>query len=1160
MFKTTTTLWQLSAPQFFKISFLSSTVAAIILSTGCSSTTTTKQPSKSKQVGADYLDADSLDSLEDLLSATDMSAVEGDRLQILKHGDVWKRMTVGFKMDETHWDPRIEAQRNWFVSRQPYLDRMSARASRYLYHTVKEAERRGMPTELALLPVIESSYDPAATSSASAAGLWQFIPSTGRIYGLQQGGTYDARRDVVESTRAAYEFLGSLYNQFGSWELALAAYNAGPGRIQQAINRNQALGLPTDYWSLKLPQETMNYVPRFLAVAQIVKNPREYGVTLPPIANRPHFREVKVTPGVSLNDVAATVGLSRTELYALNPGYRGDTVDPVSPGRILIPSDISPVVDKRLLALRPSSGGFWASNNTVSRPADQVLRPTHTAPPEIKTNNTAAVVTNQPSSNIAVSAATRTPATVKTATSMPQTTASKTGRITTPQDADALAAFANNADVPSAPRIPVAVTTASNVKNPISIEPPISDQEKTQIQTEIKQQDDKAQTLAKVLQPQASTTEKQQVVDEIKAIAPAGTEIVDPYDGKIKLTAIQTSLSVAEKQGKEVSKSFAYPKELAESVSPDSDEAKRNQGKNIVKTATDVVVVAPKGNKSNYRVVAGDTLAIIAMKNGVSWRDIAKWNQIDPNAPLFVGTVLYLYDAKPQQPSTINSGKTAHPNSYTVKPNDSLTGIAEQFGLSLKDLAEWNNLSVTSNVMVGQKLTLKQPSDKSADSSTVVARNKNKTAKIKTKVYSVKHGEYLKAIADRYALSVQELADLTPGLSVGSNLLVGQKINVPLHTVNHNDADQVATQDTITSKTIKTDTYKVQSGESLGIIATKVNMSVADLAKLNDLKLGAPILVGQALKVPAGSLKANTGTSSQASKTPEYHIVKRGESIASISDKYDIAQDMLVELNHLGKSPNIHPGQRLKLIGEMPKVVENDGSDTPDTYTVKRGESLISIAKLYHLQVSYLAQINNLSTSSKVHAGQQLRLTEESPKKSENNNVSLPDSYRVKKGDTLASIAKKFHLQTSYLAELNDLSSTSKVQAGQQLQLTGETVKKASAKSSATVTAKAKSSNTANTESYAVKSGESLNAIASRYGLTAKELADINDMNAKAGLRRGQTILIPKQTMTYKVKSGDSLIRIANKYNMDVKELAQMNDMEPNAQLRLGSTLKVPNS
>ena len=217
MYKPTAILYQPSLPQFLKITVLGSALAALGL-TGCSSSPNATQKSKSKLVGSGYLDANSLDSLEDLLSATDMRAVEGDRLLILKHGDVWKRMTVGFKMDQTHWDSRIEAQRGWFISRQPYLDRLSARASRYLYHTVKEAERRGLPTELALLPIIESSYDPAATSSAAAAGMWQFIPSTGRIYGLKQTSLYDGRRDVVESTRAAYEFLGGLYNQFGSWE------------------------------------------------------------------------------------------------------------------------------------------------------------------------------------------------------------------------------------------------------------------------------------------------------------------------------------------------------------------------------------------------------------------------------------------------------------------------------------------------------------------------------------------------------------------------------------------------------------------------------------------------------------------------------------------------------------------------------------------------------------------------------------------------------------------------------------------------------------------------------------------------------------------------------------------------------------------------------
>lgn len=1092
MFKPTTALWQFSVPQFFKLSFLSSAIAALALTTGCSSTSTTTHPTTSKHVGGgDYLDASSLDSLEDLLSATDMSAVEGDRLQVLKHGDVWKRMTVGFKMDETHWDPRIEAQRSWFVSRQPYLDRLSARASRYLYHTVKEAERRGIPTELALLPVIESSYDPAATSSAAAAGLWQFIPSTGRIYGLQQTGSYDARRDVVESTRAAYEFLGSLYNQFGSWELALAAYNAGPGRVQQAINRNAAAGLPTDYWSLKLPAETMNYVPRFLAVAQIVKNPRAYGISLPPIANRPHFREVKVPAGASLNDIAGLTGLSRTELYSLNPGYRGEIIDPASPGRILVPSDVSPAIDKKLMALKTSysgsTGGFWASNNsnvptpsastsvnTAIRPASgAVLTPSRTSPPPITTSTA-----NSSSSNLAA------------AISRPSTNnvGMNTGRKPTPQDSNALAMFANNADVPSAPRIPVAVTTSNTVKNPIAVEPPISLKERERIQAEIRQDDLKNETVKQVVDPIASTAEKQKVVNEIKAIAPAGTEIVDPYDGKIKLTAIQTSLSVAENEGKEVSKSFAYPKQLVESTPPTSADAQRNKGKNFIKTDTDVVVIAPKGERSTYKVVAGDTLAIIALKNGVSWRDIAKWNQIDPNAPLYAGTTLYLYDAKPQNmSSSSSSAKGSKPESYTVKANDSLTGVASQFGLSVKQLADWNNLTTTSNLFVGQKLTLKAlDADRSDETDTRAQTVAKKTTKVKTKPYVVKRGEYLKMIADRYGLSNQELADLTSGLTPASSLMVGQKINVPLHPVSEAvDAPEVSVRNPVEKEKIKTESYKVQRGDTLGNIAIKSKMSLADFAKLNNLSTNSAVHIGQTLKVP-------------------------------------------------------------------------EGVRVPDVYTVKSGDNLSSIATQYGLTLDYVAKLNGLSRTAGVRVGQHLKLTGDLPTEEPSNNDQTTDasSYVVKSGDSLATVAKKYHLKTAYLAELNDLTVAAKLRSGQTLKLKEDAPVP---RETAVTTTKSSSVSTKNTEAYVVQSGESLTSLSSRYGVSVKELAEMNDLTPKTSLRRGQKIHVPKQTTTYKVKSGDSLIRLAAKYDMDVKQLADLNGLEPNSQLRLGSTLKVPN-
>lgn len=1109
MYKPTTAVWQPSASILFKFSILTSAIAAIGLTTGCSSTPSKTSAHTSKQL--EMLDASSLDSLEDLLSATDMRAVEGDRLLILKHGDVWKRMTVGFKMDEGHWDPRIDAQRSWFVSRQPYIDRLSARASRYLYHTVKEAERRGIPTELALLPIIESSYDPAATSSAAAAGMWQFIPSTGKIYGLRQTSLYDGRRDVVESTRAAYEFLGSLYNQFGSWELALAAYNAGPGRIQQAINRNQAAGLPTDYWSLKLPQETMNYVPRFLAVAQIIKSPQKYGVSLPPIANRPHFREVAVPPGVQLNQIASTIGLSRAELYQLNPGHRGEMIDPASPMRILIPADINPTFDAKLRNLKPTSGEYSASTAPTYIPP----QPYTTASSSKTSSSSSGSVFNSPSplSQLPKPVTTVTQTITPTKTNPPVLTAGTTSSVAlknTPQGSNALAAFAANADVPSAPRIPVAVTQASNVK-PVAVEPPISAHEKAQILAGVKAEGEK-ETVKQVLEPQASKAETDEVVKEIKAIAPQGTEIVDPYDGKIKLTAIQTSRSVADQQGTDVSVGFAYPKGVADNTTANSAEAKLNQNKSFTKTDSEVVVVPPKGKRSTYTVLAGDTLATIALKNGVNWRNIANWNQVDPTGTLYVGATLYLYDAKPQVDAPIVDKKVDDkPLTYMVKPNDSLTSVADQFDLSVSQLAGYNNLNVSSNLLVGQKLKLKDVrDDKLAEiNKTVVRADTTKpVAKIKTKTYVVKRGEYLKVIADRYAFSVQELADLTPGLETGHSLYVGQKINVPLKEAKDEDSkleskviDQTKFKNVKVEPAYKVESYKVQSGDTLSSIATQSKITLSELADLNHLSTSKGLMAGQVIKIPAGS-------------------------------------------------------------------------SVPDSYTVQSGDSLTAVANKYNLQVSQIADLNGLNTTSGINVGQKLRLTGEVDSSAKSKNSNSPSSSQssnekdihvVKSGETLASIAKKYKLQVKYLTDLNGLSRASDVQVGQRLKIDGELPSKSSLSKDKDedlkVASKSKGStvSTKNTEKYAVKSGESLNVIASRVGMSVQDLAELNNLSAKAGLQRGQSIIIPKTVTEYKVKSGDSLIRLASKYGLETNELAEMNDIKANTQLKIGDVIKVPN-
>lgn len=1077
MYKATASLWQSKGP-FFKLSILGSALLALGI-TGCSATP--KQASASKQ-NSSMLGSSGVDGLEDLLSATDMRAVEGDRLLVLKHGDVWKRMTVGFGMNLNNTDSRIAAQRGWFISRQPYIDRLSARASRYLYHTVKEAERRGLPTELALLPIIESSYDPAATSSAAAAGLWQFISSTGKVYGLHQTPQYDGRRDVVESTRAAYEFLASLYNQFGSWELALASYNAGPGRIQQAINRNRAAGLPTDYWSLKLPQETMYYVPRFIAVAQIIKNPAAFNVSLPAIANRPHFREIQVGP-VALNDIAQITGLSRSELYALNPGHRGERIDSSSPMRILIPADLSPAIDARLKTL--NTGSLLASapastntgnKNTTPTGSFSPITPIKTSPPPILTRSEPA-----------------------------KTVSSKATRVTTPEGSSALAAFANSTDIPSAPRIPVAVTQAVNVQ-PVRTraEPSITAAERQQIRATV-QAESTGQTVEDVLQPVASKTEQAKVVAELQRIAPQGTEIVDPADGKIRLTALQTSQSIAEQRGQEVTKGFAYPKNVAENTNPNSEEVKRNQGKNTINTESDIMVVAPKGKRTTYVVMPGDNLQMIAMKHGVNWRDVAKWNQMEANATLFVGTSIYLYDAKPvvtTAPSVEKPKKV--PATYTVRVNDTLTGIANEYGLSLKELADYNNLSVTSGVFTGQKLNLKETAPLRAQAAVEKKADliSAKVAAVKTKVYTVQRGEYLTSIANRYALSNQELAALTTGLTASSQLMVGQKINVPL--VDVPAATKVEPKSNVKIDNKKTEPnypverYSVQRGESLYSIASQAKISVSELADLNNLAVNSNLYAGQSLRVPAGI------------KVPENYTVQSGDSLTAIASRYNLNVDYIANINGIQRNSGLRVGQRLNLTGDVPP----SSTATPERKVAVKPSTVA-------------------------------------------NQVKMPDVYVVQSGDNLSTIARKYNLQLSYLQQLNNLQSTN-VRVGQRLRLEGEIEIPTPQAATKIVTPPVAPKNNTN-DSYTVKAGESLSVIAQRLELSVSELANLNKISNNTNLRVGQTLQIPRKFNQYKVKSGDTLIGLAGRYGLDQSKLAALNDLNPNAQLRIGQVIQVPN-
>ncbi|MBC3345595.1 transglycosylase SLT domain-containing protein [Pseudomonas sp. SWRI196] len=258
-------------------------------------------------------------------------------------GSLWARMRQGFSLQgKTQGVARIDEQRRWLMQRPAFLTQTGRAGSRYLHFIVGELNKRNMPLELALLPAIESGFNPNAHSPAQAMGLWQFIPATGRRYQLQQRGDYDERRDIPSSTRAALDYLSYLHEYFdGDWLLALAAYNAGEGRVREAITRNRARGLATNYWNLALPGETQNYVPRLLALSQLVNTPEHYGVSLAPIADQPYFQMVALAQPVDLSQLAQLSGVHERELRMLNPAGRGRVR-----GRLLMPVEAS----RRLLA------------------------------------------------------------------------------------------------------------------------------------------------------------------------------------------------------------------------------------------------------------------------------------------------------------------------------------------------------------------------------------------------------------------------------------------------------------------------------------------------------------------------------------------------------------------------------------------------------------------------------------------------------------------------------------------------------------------------------------------------------------------------------------------------------------------------------------------
>jgi len=290
--------------------------------------------------------------------------------------DLLAHLRAGFSLPGVS-HPKIEAERSWFVRHPEYLARVFTRGQRYLPFIVDELEKRGMPLELALLPIVESAFDPFAYSHGRAAGLWQIIPGTGRRFGIRQNWWYDGRRDALDSTNGALDYLAYLHELMdGDWLLAVASYNSGEGNVMRAKRRNASAGKPTDFWNLDLPRETEAYVPRLMALVELVRDPSAFGLDLPEVIREPQFAVAETGSQIDLALAAELAGLDLDELYAWNSGFNRWATDPGGPHRLLLPVDAFERFEKALAELPDEERLRWqrhriGNGETLSQIAEQ---------------------------------------------------------------------------------------------------------------------------------------------------------------------------------------------------------------------------------------------------------------------------------------------------------------------------------------------------------------------------------------------------------------------------------------------------------------------------------------------------------------------------------------------------------------------------------------------------------------------------------------------------------------------------------------------------------------------------------------------------------------------------------------------------------------------
>ena len=627
------------------------------------------------------------------------------------HNSVWAHLRGEFRMSEVNPE-LVRRHESKFVSSSAYFKRTIERSRPYMYHISNEVAKRNMPAEIALLPFIESAYVTKAKSHVGASGLWQFMPATGRHYGLEQTPLYDGRHDIYAATDAALNYLQYLHGLFGDWSLALAAYNWGEGNVGRAVNRARAQGLEPVYENLRMPNETRNYVPKLLAVRNIVNNPEYFGMSFADLDNKPFFKAVDIDQPIDLSAAVRLANISQAEFDALNPAFKSPVYIPKTGRKLLLPATAIATFERNYKKADRASLLSWDvytpyADTTLS----SIAAETGMSTAELKRLNglSKESVAAGRSLLIAKNRFSGSPAAV-------------------PANFAALDADINPNDnkLQTVPNLNIAVTetTFKPSRQTVDIQTasaaqPAPDTLRPPVQTaavDFTKQTAQAAAPTVTNQPVAAAPSTDEVEDRIRQLAsasasqnapqPATAAVADGDNNELLITFVQESglsensdtVTVADSSPNQLENEQAA-QEAAESSRQAKLAAERAKQQKQAAEVRALAAAKNSGTPTTHKVGSGDTLFNIAKRYDMNVADLIASNNIKGNT-IHTGQILKVAAAKGKQ----TAKASVQPVSYTVRQGDTLTDIARRFNVNVNDVRRWNNNS--SNIKPGQNIKL----------------------------------------------------------------------------------------------------------------------------------------------------------------------------------------------------------------------------------------------------------------------------------------------------------------------------------------------------------------------------------------------------------------------------------------------------------------------